>query len=46
MSWAFFSRYCDEAYAVIDAINTPKKRRALDAAKVAAFLNNVSAVDA
>jgi len=46
MSWAFFNRYCDEAYAVIDAINTPKKRRVLDAAKVAAFLNNVSAVDA
>ena len=46
MSWAFFSRYCDEAYAVIDAINTAKKRRALDASKVAAFLNKVSAVDA
>jgi hypothetical protein len=46
MSWGFFDRYCDEAYAVIDAINTPKKRRALDAAKVAAFLDNVSAVDA
>jgi hypothetical protein len=46
MSWAFFSRYCDEAYAVIDAINTPKKRRLLDVSKVAAFLNKVSAVDA
>jgi hypothetical protein len=46
MSWRFFKRYCDEAYAVIDALNTPKKRRMLDAVKVAAFLNNVSSVDA
>ena len=46
ISWGFFTKYCDEAYAVIDAIDTPKKRRALNAAKVAAFLNNVSAVNA
>ncbi len=45
MSWSFFKKYCDEAYAVVDALNTPKKRRMLDAAKVAAFLNNVTTVD-
>ena len=38
MSWAFLARYCDEAYAIIDAINTVKKQRALDAKKLDAFL--------
>jgi hypothetical protein len=46
ISWRFFSKYCDEAYAVIDALNTTKKRRALNAAKIEAFLNNVSTPDA
>jgi len=46
MSWKFFATYCDEAYAIIDAIDTAKKRQVLDAAKVEAFLNKVSAVDA
>jgi hypothetical protein len=46
MSWGFFAAYCDEAYAIIDAVNTPKKRRLLDQAKIDAFLNNVSPVDA
>ena len=44
MSWTFFRKYCDEAYAVIDAIDTPKKRRALNASSVDAFLTNVSPV--
>ncbi len=38
MTWAFFAKYCDEAYAVIDALDTPKKRRALDRAKIEGFL--------
>jgi hypothetical protein len=38
MSWAFLKKYCDEAYAVIDAINTAKKKRALDSKKITAFL--------
>ena len=38
MSWAFFRKYCDEAYAIIDAIDTPKKRRALDTKKLRQFL--------
>lgn len=33
MTWAFFDRYCDEAYAIIDAINA-KLRRALDVPKL------------
>jgi hypothetical protein len=38
MSWAFFAKYCDEAYAIIDAVDTAKKKRALDAVKLDAFL--------
>jgi hypothetical protein len=38
MSWNFFNKYCDEAYAVIDALDTPKKRRALDGSKIEKFL--------
>ena len=46
MSWKFFGKYCDEAYAVIDALNTPKKRRLLDRLKIESFLNRMSAPDA
>ena len=38
MSLAFLAKYCDEAYAIIDAIDTTKKKRALDAGKLDAFL--------
>jgi hypothetical protein len=41
MSWAFFNRYCDEAYAVIDALDTPKKRRALNRLKIEKFLKGL-----
>ena len=42
MSWTFFSAYCDEAYAIIDALNTPQKRAMLDEARLAEFLTTVS----
>ncbi|MBW8888467.1 MAG: hypothetical protein JF616_11985 [Fibrobacteres bacterium] len=38
MTWAFFDKYCDEAYAIIDAVDTAKKKAALDTAKLKAFL--------
>ncbi len=38
MSWAFLAKYCDEAYAIIDAIDTTKKKRGMDTAKLDAFL--------
>ena len=41
MTWAFFDKYCDEAYAIIDAINTKKKKKALDQKKVTAFLSKL-----
>ncbi len=42
MSWAFFNKYCDEAYAMIDALNTPLKRAMLDVKKLDAFLATVT----
>jgi hypothetical protein len=42
MSWDFFTAYCDEAYAIIDDLNTTKKRAMLDAKKLDAFLATVS----
>ncbi len=38
MSWAFFAKYCDEAYAIIDAVDSAKKKRAIDVGKLDAFL--------
>lgn len=41
MSWAFFQRYCDEAYAMIDALNTPKMQRGLKGTMLDAMLGTV-----
>jgi hypothetical protein len=41
MTWAFFDKYCDEAYAIIDAVNTRKKRQALDERKIRSFLDSL-----
>jgi hypothetical protein len=41
MSWPFLAKYCDEAYAIIDALNSSKKKRALDGKKLDAFLANL-----
>lgn len=38
MSWKFFDTYCDEAYAIIDAADTLKKRQLLDGEKIDTFL--------
>jgi hypothetical protein len=38
MTWGFLDKYCDEAYAVIDAPNTPKKKQYLDGEKIDEFL--------
>ena len=38
MTWAFFDKYCDEAYAIFDAQDTAKLRKALDRKKLSAFL--------
>ena len=41
MTWAFFGKYCDEAYAIIDAVDTAKKRKGLDAKKIKTFLSRL-----
>jgi hypothetical protein len=41
MSWAFFKRYTDEAYAIVDDANAKK----LDQAKLDAFLETVNVPD-
>lgn len=42
MTWSFLAKYCDEAYAIIDAVNTAKKKRGLDAKKIDEFLTSVT----
>jgi hypothetical protein len=38
MTWEFLDTYCDEAYGIIDAVNTPKKVRGLNAKALDQFL--------
>jgi hypothetical protein len=44
MSWAFVDKYCDEAWAIIDAIDTPEKKRNLDEKKINEFLQTCDPV--
>jgi hypothetical protein len=44
MSWAFVDKYCEEAWTIIDDINTPEKKRTLDEEKIGKFLANCSPV--
>ena len=41
MTWAFLKKYSDEAYAIIDAVDTAKKKRNLDEKKINQFLTSV-----
>jgi hypothetical protein len=43
MTWRFFAKYCDEAYAIFDAKDTAKTRRALDRGKILRFLKALKA---
>lgn len=38
MTWAFVDKYCDEAYAIFDAVNTAKLKAALDVKGLNSFL--------
>lgn len=38
MTWAFLKKYCDEAYAIIDAVDTPKKKRVLRKSEIDRFV--------
>jgi hypothetical protein len=39
MTWAFVDKYCDEAYAIIDDVDTLKKKRGLQGKKIDEFLS-------
>jgi hypothetical protein len=41
MTWAFIDKYCDEAYVIIDDVNSAKKKKALDAGKLKDFLDSL-----
>lgn len=41
MTWKFLDKYCDEAYAIIDAVNTPKKLQYLNERKIDDFLKKL-----
>lgn len=34
MTWAFIDKYCDEVYALIDGVNTSKKKKGLNPTKI------------
>ena len=38
MTWKFIDRYCDEAYAIFDAVDTAKVKKAVDLGKLKCFL--------
>lgn len=42
MSWAWFDKYCEEAYAVIDAVDTVKKRALINQKKLVEALKAVA----
>ena len=42
MTWAWFAKYCTEAYVVIDAINTAKKKKLFNTKKINELLANVA----
>jgi hypothetical protein len=46
MSWAFVDKYCDEAWAIIDDVDTPEKKRTLDEEKINKFLKTRAPVSA
>jgi hypothetical protein len=42
MTWAFFDKYCDEAYAIFDAKDTAKKKKALKMKELDNFLSGLN----
>lgn len=42
MTWKFFDKYCDEGYAMIDAVDTAKLKKKIDVEKIREFLKEIS----
>ena len=41
MTWAFFDKYCDEAYALVDEVDTKKGKPGIDVQKLMDLLNSL-----
>src|ERR1051325_9203429 len=41
MTWAFFDKYCDEAYALVDEVNVKKGKKGIDVQKLMEYLNSL-----
>lgn len=41
LTWSFFDHYCDEAYAIVDALNRFRKSNVIDAPKIEQFLQSL-----
>jgi len=41
MTWAFLDKYCDEAYALFDDVNTAKLKAAIDVERLNSFLSEL-----
>jgi hypothetical protein len=42
MTWKFFDKYCDEGYAIIDAVDAAKMKKKIDVKKIREFLETIS----
>lgn len=42
MTWAFFARYCDENYGVVDSLNKWTKQPGIDVAKLKRYLDEIT----
>lgn len=42
ITWAFMDKYCDEAYAIFDALNTAKLKKALNIKELDTFLSTLN----
>jgi hypothetical protein len=42
LTWKFFDKYCDEAFAIIDAVDSTKIKKNIDAAKIREFIDELS----
>ena len=41
MTWAFFDKYCDEAYAIVDEVDSKKGKPGIDVQKLMELLNSL-----
>jgi hypothetical protein len=42
MTWKFFDKYCDEAYAIIDAVDSAKLKKNINTDRIRQFLEELT----